>query len=94
MAIMIFLNELLPEFEMVKTQILSDSEIPSLDEAFSCVLHIESSQSGSLASLPSSALISKNTNNSRGTSGVANNFQKPSYDVHVRISVMLIGKQI
>ena len=43
MAIMIFLNGLLPEFGMAKTQILSDSKIPSLEEAFSRVLRIESS---------------------------------------------------
>ena len=42
MAVMIFLNGLLPEFGMAKTQILSDSKIPSLDDAFTRVLRIES----------------------------------------------------
>ncbi|XP_038898187.1 uncharacterized protein LOC120085933 [Benincasa hispida] len=43
MTVMIFLNGLSLEFGMAKTQILSDSEIPSLEEAFSRVLCIESS---------------------------------------------------
>jgi len=64
MVVMIFLNGLLPEFGMAKTQILSDSKIPSLEEALSRVLRIESSQSSLSIPQSSSALISKN-NNSR-----------------------------
>ncbi|KAA0048181.1 gag-pol polyprotein [Cucumis melo var. makuwa] len=43
MTVIIFLNGLLPEFVMVKAQILFDSKIPSLDNAFTRVLRIESS---------------------------------------------------
>lgn len=49
-------------FGMAKTQILSYFEIPSLEEAFSHVLCVESSQSGSSVSQPSNVLISKNNN--------------------------------
>ena len=62
MAVMIFLNELLPEFGTVKTQILSDSKIPSLDDAFTRVLCIESSSTGVSIPQRSSALFSKNNN--------------------------------
>jgi len=66
MAVMIFLNGLLPEFGMAKTQILSDSKIPSLDDAFTRVLRIESSPTGVSIPQPNSALFSKN-NNPRAT---------------------------
>ena len=62
MAVMIFLNELLPEFEMTKAQILSDSKIPLLDDAFICVLCIKSSLTSVSIPQSSSALISKNNN--------------------------------
>ncbi|TYJ97232.1 putative Polyprotein [Cucumis melo var. makuwa] len=62
MAVMIFLNGFLPEFGMTKAQILSDSKIPSLDDAFTHVLCIESSLNGVSIPQSSSALISKNNN--------------------------------
>ncbi|TYJ98825.1 Cysteine-rich RLK (RECEPTOR-like protein kinase) 8 [Cucumis melo var. makuwa] len=62
MAVMIFLNGLSPRFGMVKAHILSDSRIPSLDDAFACVLRIESSPTGLSIPQSSSALISKNNN--------------------------------
>lgn len=49
--------------ELLKLHILSDSKIHSLEEAFSCVLCIENSQSGSPVAQPNDALISKNNNN-------------------------------
>lgn len=64
MVVMIFFNELLLEFGIAKTHILSDSKIHSLEEAFSCVLCIENSQSGSPVAQPNDAFISKNNNNS------------------------------
>ncbi|KAA0042020.1 gag-pol polyprotein [Cucumis melo var. makuwa] len=47
---------------MAKTHILSDSKIPSLDDAFTRVLCIESSPTGVSISQSNSALISKNNN--------------------------------
>ena len=60
MVVMIFLNGLLAEFEMPKAQILSDSKIPPLDDAF--VLRIESSPTGVYIPQPSSALFNKKNN--------------------------------
>ena len=79
MVVMIFLNGLLSKFIMMKVQILSDSKIPSLDDAFTCVLCIESSPTG--VSIPqfSSALISKN-NNPRAPRAMDNIVQRNSYD--------------
>ena len=37
MAVMIFLNRLLPEFGMAKAQIRSASKISSLDDAFTLI---------------------------------------------------------
>ncbi|KAL4032882.1 hypothetical protein IC575_005965 [Cucumis melo] len=79
MAVMIFLNGLLPEFGMTKTQILSDSKIPSLDDAFTRVLRIESSPNGVSIPQSSSALISKN-NNPRAPRAMDGNVQRKSYD--------------
>ncbi|TYK29397.1 Retrovirus-related Pol polyprotein from transposon TNT 1-94 [Cucumis melo var. makuwa] len=62
MVVIIFLNGLLPEFGMAKAQILSDSKIPSLDDAFTRVLRIESSPNGVFIPQSSSALINKNNN--------------------------------
>ncbi|KAA0064014.1 gag-pol polyprotein [Cucumis melo var. makuwa] len=53
---------LLPFSLDVKAQILSDSKIPSLDNAFTRVLRIESSPNGVSIPQSSSALISKNNN--------------------------------
>ena len=59
---MIFLNGLLPIFGMAKAQILSYSKIPSLDDAFTRVLCIESSPTNMSIPQFNSALISKNNN--------------------------------
>ncbi|TYK08633.1 putative Polyprotein [Cucumis melo var. makuwa] len=61
-VVMIFLNGLLLEFGMVKAQILSNSKIPSLDNAFTRVFRSESSPTGVSIPQSSSALISKNNN--------------------------------
>lgn len=76
MAVMIFLNGLLPEFGMAKTQILSDSKIPSLDDAFTRVLRIESSPTSVSIPQPSSALFSKN-NNPRAPQRNSTDHRKP-----------------
>lgn len=68
MAVMIFLNGLLPKFGMAKTHTI-DSEIPLLKGAFGHVLYIVSSQFGSSAPQSNSALISKN-NNPKVTKGM------------------------
>ncbi|KAA0035572.1 putative mitochondrial protein [Cucumis melo var. makuwa] len=79
MTVMIFLNGLLPEFGMAKVQILSDSKIPSLDDAFTRVLRIESSLNGVSIPQSSSAFISKN-NNPRAPRAMDGNVQRKSYD--------------
>ncbi|KAL4011481.1 hypothetical protein IC575_028540 [Cucumis melo] len=79
MTVMIFLNGLLPEFGMAKVQILSDSKIPSLDDAFTRVLRIESSLNGVSIPQSSSAFISKN-NNRRAPRAMDGNVQRKSYD--------------
>ncbi|KAA0033068.1 gag-pol polyprotein [Cucumis melo var. makuwa] len=79
MVVTIFLNGLLPEFGMTKAQILSDSKIPSLDDAFTRVLRIESSPNGVSIPQSSSALISKN-NNPRAPRAMDGNVQRKSYD--------------
>ena len=57
MVVMSFLAGLPSEFEIAKSQILSGSEIFSLQDAFSRVLRIESS-SNIQSTLPNSALVS------------------------------------
>ena len=69
----------LPEFEMAKTQILSDSKIPPLDNAFTRVLRIESSPTGVSIPQPNSALFSKN-NNPRAPLAMDNNVKRNSND--------------
>lgn len=59
MAIMSFLAGLPSEFESAKSQILSSFEIPFLQEVFSRVLHIESTQPVHF----SGALVSQNNDN-------------------------------
>ncbi|XP_057991209.1 uncharacterized protein LOC110665835 isoform X5 [Hevea brasiliensis] len=63
LAIMSFLAGLPSEYETAKSQILSSSEIFSLDETFTRVLCTESTQSSQPAS---SALISRNPNGQQG----------------------------
>ena len=77
--VVIFSNGLLPEFGMVKAQILYDSKIPSLDDAFSRVFRIESSPTGVSIPQSSSALISKNSN-SWAPRAMDSNIQWNSYD--------------
>ncbi|KAA0036027.1 Cysteine-rich RLK (RECEPTOR-like protein kinase) 8 [Cucumis melo var. makuwa] len=89
MAVMIFLNGLLPRFGMVKAHILSDSRIPSLDDAFACVLRIESSPTGLSIPQSSSALISKN-NNLRVPQAMDNNSQRNIYDHRKPDSVEIV----
>ncbi|XP_031742877.1 uncharacterized protein LOC116404504 [Cucumis sativus] len=61
---------------MAKTQILSDSKIPSLDDAFTRVLRIESSPTSVSIPQPSSALFSKN-NNPRAPQRNSTDHRKP-----------------
>ena len=89
MAVMIFLNGLSPRFGMVKAHILSDSRIPSLDDAFACVLRIESSPTGLSIPQSSSALISKN-NNLRVPRAMDNNSQRNIYDHRKPDSVEIV----
>ncbi|TYK17094.1 uncharacterized protein E5676_scaffold1032G00260 [Cucumis melo var. makuwa] len=79
MAVMIILNGLLPEFGMTKTQILSNSKIPSLDDAFTRVLRIESSPNGVSIPQSNSTLISKN-NNPRAPRAMDGNVQRKIID--------------
>ncbi|KAA0032311.1 putative Polyprotein [Cucumis melo var. makuwa] len=79
MVVMIFLNGLLPEFGMANAQILSDSKIPSLDDAFTRVFRIESSPNGVSIPQSNSALISKN-NNPQAPRAMDGNVQRKSYD--------------
>jgi len=76
MAVMIILNGLLPEFGMAKTQIHSDSKIPSLDDAFIRVLRIESSPTSVSIPQPCSAFFSKN-NNHRAPQRNSTDHRKP-----------------
>lgn len=76
MAVMIFLVGILLEFGVAKTQ--TNSKIPSLDDAFTPILQIESSQSGVSVPQPN-ALISKN-NKPSVPRGVDNNFWRTNYD--------------
>ena len=60
MAVMSFLAGLRPEFDTVKSQILSSPEISSLQETFTRILRTENSVSiGLTPSQPNSALISR-----------------------------------
>ena len=64
---------------MAKAQIFSNSNIPSLDDAFTHVFRIESSPNSVSIPQSSSALITKN-NNFRVPQVTDNNFQRNSYD--------------
>ena len=60
-------------------QILSNSKFPSLDDAFTCVLRIESSSTGVSIPQPSSALFSK-SNNPQAPRAIDSNVKSNSYD--------------
>lgn len=79
MVVMIFVNGLQFEFGMTKTQILSGSEIPHLEEAFSRVLRTENTQSNSFLSQSNNVLIGRN-NDHEVTKGTCTNSQKIGYD--------------
>ncbi|KAA0041890.1 Cysteine-rich RLK (RECEPTOR-like protein kinase) 8 [Cucumis melo var. makuwa] len=64
---------------MAKAQILSDSKIPLLDDASTCVMRIESYPTGVSIPQSSNALISKN-NNPRAPRAMDSNVQRNSYD--------------
>ncbi|KAA0038222.1 Copia protein [Cucumis melo var. makuwa] len=70
---------LLPFSPDVKAQILSDSKIPSLDNAFTRVLCFESSPNGVSIPQSSTSLISKN-NNPRAPRAMDGNVHTKSYD--------------
>ena len=63
MAVMSFLAGLRPEFDAVKSQILSSPEISSLQQTFNRILHTEN-QLFVAPSHPTSALVSQNTTRS------------------------------
>ena len=96
MAVMSFLADLPPKFKTAKSHILSSSEILSLQDIFTKVLHKEITIFVPLSSQPNSALVSrsnvnepehlynKNNNKGGGTSNNDNRSQNSAITVMTR----------